>query len=208
MLNHEQQFHLRSMCKVLGLHPGGYYALRSATMSPRAKDDMRVLGLIKQCSLESGGVYGYRKISRDMRDLGESCGKHRTARFMRQEGLRARVGYRRRPGMRGAKSAIVANNQLARQFDPSTANQAWMTDITYIRTHEGWLCLAAVLDLFSRKIVGWAIQSTMHADPVLQGLMMVVRRRKPPVGLLVHSDQGTQFTGHNWHDFLKAHGLL
>ena len=83
-----------------------------------------------------------------------------------------------------------------------------MTDITYIRTHEGWLYLAVVLDLFSRKVVGRAMQSTMHTDLVLQALMMAVWRRKPPAGLLVHSDQGTQFTGHDWQDFLKAHGLV
>lgn len=127
---------------------------------------------------------------------------------MRQEGLRIQVGYRRRPGMRGGKPAIVANNQLACQFDPSIANQAWVTDMTYIRTHEGWLYLVVVLDLFSRKIMGWAMQSTMHADLSLQALMMAVWRRKPPAGLLAHSDQGTQFTGHDWQDFLKSHGLI
>ncbi|QIH95687.1 transposase (plasmid) [Curtobacterium flaccumfaciens pv. flaccumfaciens] len=84
MLDHEREFGLRSMYKVFGLHPSGYYAWRSKPMSPRAKDDARVLGLIKQSWLESGGVYGYRKITRDLRDLGESCGKHRTARLMRQ----------------------------------------------------------------------------------------------------------------------------
>ncbi len=177
-------------------------------MSPRDKDDARVLGLIKQYWLESGSVYGYRKITRDLRDTGESCGKHRTARLMRREGLCAQVGYRRRPGVRGGKPAVVATNQLARQFDPEVANQAWVTDITYIRTHEGWLYLAVVMDLFSRKIVGWAMQSTMHTDLVLQALMMAVWRRKPPPGVLVHSDQGTQFTGHDWQDFLKAHGLV
>ncbi len=208
MLDHQQEFRLRSMCRVLGLHPSGYYAWRSSPVSLRAKDDARVLGLIKQHSLESGGVYGYRKITRDLGDVGESCGKHRTARLMGSEGLRAQVGYRRRPGIRGGKPAVVASNRLDRQLDPGVANQAWVTDITYIRTHEGWLYLAVVLDLFSRKIVGWAMQSTMHTDLVLQALMMAVWRRKPPAGLLVHSDQGTQFTGHDWQDFLKAHGLV
>lgn len=127
---------------------------------------------------------------------------------MRQEGLRAQVGYRRRPGVPGGKPAVVASNQLARQFDPGIANQARVTDITYIRTHEGWLYLAVVLDRFSRKVVGWAMQSTMHTELVLQALMMAVWRRKPPAGLLVHSDKGTQFTGHDWQDFLKAHALV
>ena len=208
MLEHRQEFRLRSMCRVFGLHPSGYYAWRREPVSLRAKDDARVLGLIKQHWMESGGVYGYRKITRDLRDRGESCGKHRTARLMRKEGLRAQVGYRRRPGIRGGRPAVVASNQLDRQFDPSAANQAWVTDITYIRTHEGWLYLAVVLDLYSRKVVGWAMQSRMHTDLVLQALMMAVWRRKPPAGLLVHSDQGTQFTGHEWQDFLKEHGLV
>jgi len=208
MRDHEQEFRLRSMCRVFGLHPSGYYAWLKAPMSARAKDDVRLLGVIKQCWLESGAVYGYRKISRDLRDLGESCGKHRAARLMRREGLRAQVGYGRRPGMRGGKPAVVAGNHLARQFDVGAANQAWVTDITYIRTHEGWLYLAVVLDLYSRQIVGWAMQSSLHTDLVLQALVMAVWRRKPAPGLLIHSDQGTQFTGHDWQDFLKAHGLV
>jgi putative transposase len=208
MSEHVQEFRLRSMCRVFGLHPSGYYAWRGSPLSKRGKDDLRVLGMIKHCWLESGSVYGYRKITRDLRDLGELCGKHRIARLMRREGLRAQVGYGRRPRYRGGKPSIVAHNLLARQFDVATADQAWVTDITYIRTHEGWLYLAVVLDLFSRKIVGWAMGPTLHTDLVLQALMMAVWRRKPPPGLLIHSDQGTQFTGHDWQDFLKAHGLV
>ena len=208
MREHEQVFRLRSMCRVFDLHPSGYYAWLASPLSERGKEDVRVLGVIKHCWLESGGVYGYRKIARDLKDLGEACGKHRTARLMRREGLRAQVGYGRRPGSRGGKPSIVASNHLARQFDVATANQVWVTDITYIRTHEGWLFLAIVMDLFSRQIVGWAMQPSQHTDVVLQALVMAVWRRKPAVGLLVHSDQGTQFTGHDWQDFLKAHGLV
>jgi len=208
MREHEQQFRLRSMCRVFGLHPSGYYAWLRSPTSSRAKDDARVLGAIKQCWLESGAVYGYRKIMRDLHVLGEHCGKHRVARLMRREGLRAQIGYSRRPGIRGGKPAVVAANTLARQFDVAAANKAWVIDITYIRTHEGWLFLAVVLDLFSRKVVGWAMHSTMHTDLVLNALVMAVWRRKPPPGLLIHSDQGTQFTGHEWQEFLKAHGLV
>jgi putative transposase len=208
MRDHATVFRLRSMCRVFGLHPSGYYAWRLSPLSARGKDDQRVLGLIKHAWLQSGGVYGYRKITRELKDVGEVCGKHRIARLMRGEGLRAQVGYGRRPGVRGGKPSIVANNHLARQFDVAGANQAWVTDITYIRTHEGWLYLAIVLDLFSRQVVGWSMQSSLHTDVVLQALIMAVWRRKPAAGLLVHSDQGTQFTGHDWQDFLKAHGLV
>ena len=127
---------------------------------------------------------------------------------MRLEGLRAQVGYGRRPRVRGGERSVIAGNQLDRQFNPTQANHAWVTDITYIRTHEGWLFLSVVMDLFSRQVVGWAMQSSMHADLVLQALVMAVWQRKPPHGLLIHSDQGSQFTGHEWQDFLNAHGIV
>lgn len=115
--------------------------------------------MIKQAWLESGTVYGYRKVTDDLRDLGEQCGKHRVARLMKGEGLRAQVGYGRRPRPRGGRVSTVAPNHLDRQFDVAAPNTHWVTDITYIRTHEGWLYLAVVLDLYSRQIVGWATRS-------------------------------------------------
>lgn len=207
MRDHANQFRLRSMCRVFNVHRSGYYAWLESPLSARALDDARVVDLAKQCWLESGRVYGYRKVTRDLRDLGEQCGKHRVARLMRNEGLRAQVGYGRRPGMRGGKASVVAGNQLDRQFDVPRANEAWVTDITYIRTHEGWMYLAVVIDLFSRHVVGWSMQSRMQTDLVLQAMTMAVWRRKPARGLMIHSDQGSQFTGHDWQDFLKAHGI-
>lgn len=102
------------MCMCLGVHPSGYYAWKGAPMSTRGKDDQRLLGLLKHAWLESGGVYGYRKLTMDMRDLGETCGKHRVARLLKLEGLRSQTGYRRRPGPRGGKPAVVAPNHLQR----------------------------------------------------------------------------------------------
>lgn len=128
---------MRRMCKVMAVHPSGYYAWKGDPVSARGKDDQRLLGLLKHAWLESGGVYGYRKLTLDMRDLGETCGKHRVARLLKLEGLRSQTGYRRRPGSRGGKPAVVAPNHLQRQFNVSEPNQSWVTDITYIRTHEG-----------------------------------------------------------------------
>ena len=207
MRDHEREFRVRSMCRVLGVHPSGYYAWRRAPLSARAKDDRRVLGLIKQSWLESGSVYGYRKVADDLRELGERCGKHRVARLMKAEGLRAQRGYRRRPGRYGGKPAHVAPNVLQREFAVEAPNRAWVTDITYIRTHEGWLYLAVVLDLFSRQVVGWSMQPRIDGELVLNALLMAVWRRRPSNEVLVHSDQGSQFTGYDWLDFLKAHGL-
>ena len=144
---------------MMAVHPSGYYAWQQQPDSARAKEDGRLLGLIKQFWLESGSVYGYRKISADLRDLGETCGKHRVARLMQCEGLRSQTGYQRRPGHYGGRPTVVAPNHLDRQFDVSEPNKVWVTDITYIRTHEGWLYLAAVLDLFSRQVASSAVMT-------------------------------------------------
>ena len=164
------------------------------------------MGLIKQFWLESGGVYGYRKIHTDLRDLGEACGANRVYRLMRLAGLKAQVGYRK-PRHRGGMAHAALPNRLDRQFNPAEPDQAWVTDITYIRTHEGWLYLGVVMDLFSRRIVGWSMQSRITKELVLDALLMAVCRRCPKNEVLVHSDQGSQYTSHDWAEFLKAHGL-
>ena len=206
--DHLHEFRLSAMCRVLGVHRSGYYAWRRTPLSERAKEDRRITGLIKQAWLESGGVYGQRKVSLDLRDLGETCSRHRAGRLMKIEGLRAQVGYGRRPRPRGGPVSEVAGNILDREFSPTAPNVAWVTDITYIRTHEGWLFLAVVLDLFSRQVVGWAMRSTQHTDVVLQALLAAVWRRKPAPGLLLHSDQGSQFTSEEWQAFLRSHGIV
>ena len=208
MKQHADEFGLAAMCRVLGINRSGYYAWLHAPASARARDDQRLLGLIKHSWLESGSIYGHRKITTDLREVGETCSKHRVARLMKQEGLRAMVGYGRRPRPLSGPIGAVANNVLAREFTAQEPNRAWVTDITYIRTHEGFLYLAVVLDLFSRRIVGWATRPTQHSDLVLQALLAAVWRRKPAPGLLLHSDQGSQFTSEDWQSFLKAHGIV
>lgn len=199
---------VRRMCKVLQVHPSGFYAWQQAPMSERTKDDQRIAGMIKQSWLESGTVYGYRKITCDLRDLGEACGKHRVARLMRSEGLRSKTGYGRRPGGRAGKPSDVSPNHLQRQFDVQEPNKVWVTDITYLRTHEGWLFLSVVMDLFSRQIIGWSMNERMTSDLALNALLMAVWRRKPQSEVMVHSDQGSQFSSYDWQDFLRANNLL
>ena len=192
---------------MMEVHPSGYYDWRMRPRSLRAREDERLLGLIKQSWLESGGIYGYRKVHCDLRELGEMCGKHRVARLMGREGLRSETGYHRRPGPRGGAPHVVTPNHLNQQFDVDVPNKAWVTDITYIRTLEGWLYLAVVLDLFSRQVVGWSMQPRIDRDLVIGALLMAVWRRKPTGTVLVHSDQGSQFTSHDWQAFLKSHNL-
>lgn len=208
MKQHADEFGLAAMCRMLGVHRSGYYAWLKEPASARDKDDQRLLGLIKHSWLESGSVYGHRKVTTDLRELGETCSRHRVARLMKSEGLRAMVGYGRRPRPLSGPVGSVAKNVLARGFKVSEPNRAWVTDITYIRTYDGFLYLAAVLDLFSRQVVGWATRPTQHTDLVLQALLAAVWRRKPSPGLLLHSDQGTQFTSEDWQSFLREHDIV
>lgn len=192
---------------MMRVHPSGYYAWRHVPDSKRAIEDKRLLGHIKQSWLESGAVYGYRKVRDDLLDLGEKCGKNRVYRLMHQASLRSQTGYGKRYRAMGSKPAVVAPNHLQRQFDVVEPNKVWVTDITYIRTHEGWLFLAAVIDLFSRQVVGWSMHSRMDKELAISALLMAVWRRKPKETVLVHSDQGSQFSSYDWQDFLKAHNL-
>ena len=199
---------MRRLCKMMTVHPSGYYACCRNKLSDRAREDQRLLGQIKHSWLESGGVYGYRKIHLDLREAGETCGKHRVARLMRGEGLRSQTGYRRRRGYYSGKPAVVSPNHLDRQFEVSAPNVAWVTDITYIRTYEGWLYLSVVIDLFSRQVVGWSMKPRMTSDLALDALLAAVWRRKPSGSVMVHSDQGSQFSSGDWQSFLKANHLV
>ncbi|MDY0992778.1 IS3 family transposase [Pantoea agglomerans] len=197
---------VRLLCRVLDVHPSGFYAWLQQPHSQRHQADLRLTGQIKQFWLESGCVYGYRKIHLDLRDSGQQCGVNIVWRLMKRVGIKAQVGYRS-PRARKGEASIVSPNRLQRQFNPDAPDERWVTDITYIRTHEGWLYLAVVVDLFSRKIIGWSMQSRMTKDIVLNALLMAVWRRNPQKQVLVHSDQGSQYTSHEWQSFLKSHGL-
>jgi len=203
---HSERWPIRSLCYLLDVHPSGFYAWQRQPRSARAIEDERLSGLIKQFWLESGAVYGYRKVHTDLREYGERCGPNRVHRLMRHAGIRAQVGYRK-PRHRAGELHKVTPNILQRQFNPQAPNESWVTDITYIRTHEGWLYLAVVLDLFSRRVIGWSMQSRITKELALDALLMAVWRRKPEGKVVVHSDQGSQYTSHDWDSFLKAHEL-
>lgn len=138
---------------------------------------------------ESGKVYGYRKLYDDLLDQGEMYCPNWVARLARLAGIKAQIGYKRRPGIYGGRPSVVVDNTLDRQFDLAAPDTAWVTDITYIRTCEGFAYLALVIDLYSRRIIGWAMQSRQTTDGVLQALLMAVWRRKPKGQVLIHSDR-------------------
>ena len=143
----------------------------------------------------------------DLCDQGEKCCPNRVARLTKLAGIKAQIGYKRRPGQYSGKPSLVVDNTLDRQFDVEMPDQFWVTDITYIKTQEGFAYLAVVIDLYSRRVIGWSLQSRPTTELVLQALLAAVWRRKPKHRVVVHSDQGSQFTSMDWSSFLKAHNL-
>ena len=198
-------FPVQVLCRVLEVAPSGYYEWLKQPLSKRAQEDVRLLRLIRTSFVASQGIYGAPRVFLDLREVGETCSKHRVARLMRENRLRALHGYRTRRWSVG-KPAVLIPNVLQRRFTVSRPNRAWVTDITYVRTWQGWLYLAVVLDLFSRKVVGWAARPTIHRELVLDAVLMAVRARRPK-GTLIHSDQGTQFGSDAWRRFCRSHRL-
>lgn len=203
--SHSGEFNVKTMCEVLGVARAGYYAWLKNPISDRAQEDARLLKLIRASFTASHGIYGAMRVLQDLRERGETCSKHRVARLMRENGLRALHGYRIRH-IPAPKPSPLIPNRLQRQFTVSRPNEAWVTDITYIRTWQGWLYLAVVMDLFSRKIVGWAARPTIHRELVLDALAKAIRRRRPR-NTLIHSDQGTQYGSDAWRRFCKENHL-
>lgn len=194
------------MCRVLRVQRSGFYAWSNQPESERAKENNRLYELIQEFYLASGGIYGSPRIYRDLREVGETCGENRVARLMKVHGLKALRGYKK-PRQKYGKPAILAPNRLEQQFAFDAPDQAWATDITYIRTYEGWLYLAVVLDLYSRMVVGWSMKNTLHRELVLDALLMAVWRRRPKQEVVIHSDQGVQYGSDDWMRFCREHLL-
>lgn len=203
--DHQNEFGVAAMCRALGVSRSGYYEWLRHPISNRGREDQRLLGLIRASHVASGGVYGAPRIFLDLREAGETCSKHRVARLMRMHNIRANYGYRRPRAGVGRVSA-VAPNTLERGFNVSRPNRAWVTDITYVRTWEGWLYLGVVMDLYSRRIIGWATKPTLTRELVLDAILMAVKRRRP-TRALIHSDQGSQYGSDDWLRFCRSHRL-
>lgn len=198
---HRNELSIQMMCRLLGVARAGYYAWREHPVSYRAREDARLLRLIHASVITSHGIYGAARVFFDLRERRETCSKQRVARLMQENGLRALHGYRIRH-IPTSKPHVLIPNLLQRQFTVSRPNEAWVTDITYIRTWEGWLYMAAVLDIFSRRIVDWAVRPTIHRELFLDAVMKPVRSRRPRK-VLIHSDQGSQSRGDSWRRFCK-----
>jgi transposase InsO family protein len=203
--SHRNQYAVERMCRTLSVGRSGYYAWQSRPTSARAQANQALVLQIREAHQASKQTYGSPRIQAVLRRKGVVCGRNRVARLMQLHGIAARRPHRRVPlTTRRDPRAIPATNLLKRDFSASAPNRKWVTDITYIDTAEGWLYLASVMDLFSRKIVGWAMADHMETSLIQEALEMAMLRRKPPFGLLHHSDQGRQYTSAAYQAFLAA----
>jgi transposase InsO family protein len=193
-------------CRVLGVSRSGFYAARQRMREPKQASPLTVHA--KAAFEASGRSYGSRRLSAALRAKGLKVGRHRARQLMRSHGLHTRWRRKFVHTTDSRHELPIAGNVLARQFKPARPNQAWVSDMTYIRTRSGWLYLAVVMDLFSRKIVGWAMAPSMPAELVCSALNLAIVSRQPAAGLLVHSDRGSQYASQAHTALLERHGLV
>jgi putative transposase len=205
---HRGAWPVNVQCGALGVSRSGVYAWRQRPLSTRARTDAEILQTIRASFALSDSTYGARRIVDDVRDAGHACGRQRVARLMRSAALRARPKRRATPADTGLRALhLIAPNVLDRDFRATAPNQKWVADFTYLWTSEGWLFVAAVLDLFSRRVVGWSMQADMTSQLVTDALLMAVWRRRPAESLLHHSDQGSQYTSEAFQRLLHELGV-
>ncbi len=194
------------MCDALGVSRSGFHAWLTRPRSNRSIRDEELLAAIRASFLRSDRTYGARRVWHDLLEEGYSCGLHCVERLMRQAAFRARPKRRQPPKDQGTRSVIAAN-VLEREFEADGPNQKWVADFTYIWTAEGWLYVAAVIDLFSRRVVGWSMSDQMTSQMVTDALIMAIWRRGRPRELLHHSDQGSQYTSEPFQRLMADHGI-
>lgn len=198
---------MKQLCRELKVNRSGFYAWRKTPDSKRAIENKILTKQIKSAYVESGGVYGSPRISAQLNKSGVKVSENRVARLMKAAKLKANIGYKRRY-FKSSTLSVVADNHVEQQFLVMQPDHTWVTDITYIKTYEGWLYLAVVVDLFSRKVVGWSMSERMSRELVIKSIMMAVMRRQPNKEVIVHSDQGSQYTSEDFQDYLSQHNLI
>ena len=208
MRDHQAEFPIAIMCCVFQVSRSGYYAWSKRPESKRSSENRQLAQEIAEIHRESNGIYGSPKVHGELRRRGKRHGKNRVARLMRKDGLYAKTKRKFRVTTDSNHSQPVAPNLLNREFNPARPNQAWVSDITYIWTTEGWLFLAVVMDLYSRTIVGWSMAERMTRQLVMDALILAVRRRNPPRGLLHHSDRGSQYASEDFQELLLKYGMI
>lgn len=198
---------LDAMCDALSVSASGFFSWRRGGKGTKRLTDAQLLTLIKALHAEIKGAYGWPRIWQELKARGIPAGKERIRKLMQAHGIRGRHKRRYKATTDSKHAFPVGPNLLNRQFRPDRPDQAWVTDITYVPTREGWLYLAVVMDLHTRMIVGWSMSGRMARDLVINALRMAWFRRKPKAGLLHHSDRGSQYASHDYQAVLKRYGM-
>jgi putative transposase len=201
-------FPIALMCRVLGVSMSGFYAWRKRPVAERTKDDARLALEVAATHKRSRCRYGSPRVHADLRARGVRVGKKRVERLMREQGLAARQRRRFKKTTDSTHAQPIAPNVLERDFETSAPNEAWVTDVTYVWTHEGWVYVAAILDLYARRVVGWATSDSNDTKLVLAALAMASSRRKPPRGLVHHSDRGSPYASDEYRRALTQLGAV
>lgn len=207
---HARIFHITTMCRVLQVSKAGYYAWRARPLCERVKDDDRLTAQIRQIQQQGQQRYGSPRTWQELRALGVPCGENRVARLMRRAGIRAKSARRFRATTQSDHEQPTAPNVLDRRFaleQHPQPDHTWAADITYVPTREGWLYLAIILDLATRRVVGWALRTQLHQELMLTALRMALRHRRVPGGGLHHSDRGVQYASGAYQALLKTAGF-
>jgi len=201
-------FPVAVLCRVLRVSRSGFYAWCGRGSSARARRDSSLALSIAAVYRQSGGRYGSPRVHAELRESGQRTGRKRVARLMRVQGLRARQRRRYRCTTNSGHQMAIKGNVLARRFTVARPNSTWVTDITYLWTLEGWLYLAVILDLFSRRVVGWSMSESLQGKLALDALQMAIAKRQPPRGLIHHSDRGSQYASLPYQQLLTEHGIV
>jgi transposase InsO family protein len=196
------------MCRVFGVTRSGYYAWRHRGQGRRALENVILLGKIRESHHLSSGRYGSPNIHKDLRQWGYLCNRKRVAKLMKAAGISSKVTRRFKVTTQSKHDLPVAENLLNRDFTASEPNRKWVSDITYVWTWQGWLYLCVVIDLWDRKVVGWSIGERLTADLAVSALRNAVAMRRPPEGLIFHSDRGVQYASDAFREELKRHKMV
>lgn len=195
-------------CRLVGVSRSGYYAWRDREVSQRASENGRLIAEIRAIHQGTRRSYGSPRVYRELREKGIACGRHRVARLMREEGIRAKHKRWYRVTTNSKHGYPIAPNILNRCFRAERPDTKWVSDITYIRTEEGWLYLAATMDLYGRRIVGWSMGERVNGALTMAALDMAVRQRRPTAGLIHHSDRGSQYACDDYRRMLRRYGMV
>ncbi len=199
---------VEKMARVLSVSRSGYYAWMDRPESARMCQKVELTEQIREIQRKMHHRYGTPRVTRELARRGRSVGHNRVARILREKGLGARPKRRFRVTTKSAQEPVVAENKLDRHFSASAVNQKWVSDITYVATAEGWLYLCVIVDLYARRVVGWSMGTSLATELVTAAFMMAVMQRRPPRGLMFHSDRGTQYASRSFRKGLTRHGML